>query len=165
IKTAQGVQPALMASTKQGSVYVLNRLNGKPIYPVKEMPVPKGDEQEVLATGAYYSPTQPISAINFVPKMSEKDMWGGTPFDQLICRIKYRSMNYQGIYTPPSLRGSLVYPGNFGVFDWGGISVDPVRQIAFVNPNFMAFKSKLVPREEVAHGAARKSEVEGVQPN
>lgn len=165
IKTAQGVQPALMASTKQGSIYVLNRLTGKPIYPVKETPVPQGTEQQVLASGEYYSPTQPISAINFVPKMSEADMWGGTPFDQLICRINYRSMNYEGIYTPPSLRGSLVYPGNFGVFDWGGISVDPVRQIAFVNPNFMAFKSRLVPREAVANGAARKSEVEGVQPN
>ncbi|WP_026471043.1 glucose/quinate/shikimate family membrane-bound PQQ-dependent dehydrogenase [Alkanindiges illinoisensis] len=165
IKTAQGVQPALMASTKQGSIYVLNRLTGKPVYPVKETPVPQGHEKEVLASGEYYSPTQPISDINFVPKMSEKDMWGGTPFDQLICRIQYKSMNYQGIYTPPSLQGSLVYPGNFGVFDWGGISVDPVRQIAFVNPNFMAFKSKLVPREAVANGAARKSEVEGVQPN
>ncbi len=165
IKTAQGIQPALLASTKQGSIYVLNRLNGKPIYPVNEVPVPQGKEKAVLDSGEYYSPTQPISAINFVPKLAEKDMWGGTPFDQMICRIKFKSLNYEGIYTPPSLKGSLVYPGNFGVFDWGGIAVDPMRQIAFVNPDFMAFTSKLVPAAAVASGTARKSEVEGVQPN
>jgi quinoprotein glucose dehydrogenase len=58
-------------------------------------------------------------------------MWGVTPFDQMLCRINFKSLRYDGMYTPPSLQGSIVYPGNFGVFDWGGISVDPVRQIAF----------------------------------
>lgn len=43
---------------------------------------------------------------------------------------------------PPSLQGSLVYPGNFGAFDWGGISVDPVHQVLIANPNYMAFTSK-----------------------
>lgn len=92
-------------------------------------------------------------------------MWGGTPFDQMLCRIQFKSLRYEGIYTPPSLQGSIVYPGNFGVFDWGGISVDPERQIAIVNPNYMAFTSQLVPSEAVEGGPARKSETEGVQPN
>lgn len=165
IKTAQGVQPALLASTKQGSIYVLNRLTGQPIYPVNETPVPQGNEKAVIASGEYYSQTQPISSINFVPRLKESDMWGGSPFDQMICRIKFKSHNYEGIYTPPSLKGSIVYPGNFGVFDWGGISVDPVRQIAFVNPDFMAFTSKLVPRADADAGPGRKSETSGVQPN
>lgn len=164
IKTAQGIQPAIIASTKQGSIYVLNRLTGKPIYPVNETPVPQGKEDAVLATGEHYSPTQPISSVNFVPKLKEADMWGGSPFDQMICRIKFKSLNYEGIYTPPSLKGSLVYPGNFGVFDWGGISVDPVRQIAFMNPDFMAFTSTLVPRN-IADQGERKGETSGVQPN
>nr|GFB81574.1 hypothetical protein [Tanacetum cinerariifolium] len=83
----------------------------------------------------------------------------------MLCRIDFKSLRYEGPFTPPSLQGSLVYPGNFGVFDWGGISVDPVRQIAFVNPSYMAFRSKLVPAAEVEGGPGRKSETEGVQPN
>ena len=161
MKTADGVKPAVLASTKQGSIYVLDRSNGQPIIPIKEIPVPQG-----AVEGDHTSPTQPMSDLNFVPPvLKERDMWGVTPFDQMLCRIDFKSLRYDGMYTPPSLQGSIVYPGNFGVFDWGGISVDPVRQIAFVNPSYMAFKSKLVPAAEVAGGPGRKSETEGVQPN
>ncbi|KRV73676.1 glucose/quinate/shikimate family membrane-bound PQQ-dependent dehydrogenase [Pseudomonas citronellolis] len=161
LKTADGIKPALLASTKQGSIYVLDRRNGEAIVPINETPVPQG-----AVEGDHTSPTQPMSELNFMPPtVREKDMWGVTPFDQMLCRLDFRSLRYEGIYTPPSLQGSLVFPGNFGVFDWGGVSVDPVRQIMFVNPDYMAFKSKLVPREEVAGGPARKSETEGVQPN
>ena len=75
-------------------------------------------------------------------------MWGATMFDQLACRIRFKGLRYEGIFTPPSLQGSVVYPGNFGVLDWGGIAVDPVRQVAFANPDFFAFYSKLIPRKE-----------------
>jgi quinoprotein glucose dehydrogenase len=50
------------------------------------------------------------------------------------------------MFTPPSVQGSLVYPGNLGGFDWGGIAVDPERQIAFANPDYMAFVSRLIPQ-------------------
>jgi len=161
MQTADGVKPALLASTKQGSIYVLDRTNGQPIYPITETPVPQG-----AVEGDHTSPTQPVSSINLAaPTLKESDMWGGTPFDQALCRIAFREHRYEGIYTPPSTQGSIVYPGNFGVFDWGGISVDPVRQIAFLNPSYMAFTSKLVPRDEIANQPARKSETEGIQPN
>jgi len=161
LKTADGVKPALLASTKQGSIYVLDRSTGQPIVPIKEVPVPQG-----AVEGDHTSPTQPMSDLHMMPPvLEEHDMWGVTPFDQMLCRIDFKSLRYDGIYTPPSLQGSIVYPGNFGVFDWGGISIDPVRQIAFLNPSYMAFKSKLVPAAEVAGGPGRKSETEGVQPN
>ena len=161
IKTADGVKQAVMASTKQGSIYVLDRTNGQPVVPVNEIPVPQG-----AVAGDRTSPTQPKSDLNFMPPpLKERDMWGVTPFDQLICRIDFKSMRYDGPFTPPSLQGSIVYPGNFGVFDWGGISVDPVRQIAFVNPSYMAFKSKLIPAADIAKQGPRVSETEGVQPN
>ncbi len=161
LKTADGVKPAVLASTKQGSIYVLNRLTGEPIVPIHEVPVPQG-----AVEGDRTSPTQPKSDLNFMPPvMQERDMWGVTPFDQMLCRIDFKSLRYEGPFTPPSLQGTLVYPGNFGVFDWGGLSVDPVRQVAFVNPSYMAFRSKLVPAAEVAGGPGRKSETEGVQPN
>lgn len=161
IKTADGVKPALLASTKQGSIYVLDRSNGTPIVPVNEVAVPQG-----AVEGDRTSPTQPKSDLNFMPEpLKERDMWGVTPFDQMLCRIDFKSLRYEGAFTPPSLQGTLVYPGNFGVFDWGGISVDPVRQIAFVNPSYMAFRSRLVPAAQAASGPGRKSETEGVQPN
>jgi len=161
IKTEAGVKQAVMASTKQGSIYVLDRATGQPVVPIHEVAVPQG-----AVAGDHTSPTQPKSDLNFMPPpLKERDMWGVTPFDQLLCRIDFKSMRYDGAFTPPSLQGSIVYPGNFGVFDWGGISVDPVRQIAFVNPSYMAFKSKLIPAADIAKQGPRVSETEGVQPN
>jgi quinoprotein glucose dehydrogenase len=74
---------------------------------------------------------------------------GGSLFDQLACRIRFRSLRYEGRYTPPSLEGTLVYPGNFGVFNWGSIAVDPVRQIMFGMPTYLAFTSRLIPSEQI----------------
>ncbi|MBC7469130.1 MAG: PQQ-binding-like beta-propeller repeat protein, partial [Ramlibacter sp.] len=82
------------------------------------------------------------------PSLTGKDMWGATPLDQLICRIELRRMGYDGPYTPPSTRRTLVYPGNLGVFNWGGVAVDPVRQIMVGTPAFLAFTFQLIPRTD-----------------
>ncbi|MBB5510382.1 membrane-bound PQQ-dependent dehydrogenase, glucose/quinate/shikimate family [Paraburkholderia atlantica] len=161
LQTASGVQPAILASTKQGSIYVLNRQTGKPIIPITERPVPGG-----AAPGDHTSPTQPYSALNFAPPtLHEHDMWGTNPFDQLWCRIKFKSLRYDGMFTPPSEQGSLVFPGNFGVFDWGGVAVDPVRQLLILNPSYMAFTSKLVPRAQIGSnsGEQKGSETSGIK--
>lgn len=159
--TADGVKPALIAPTKQGSLYVLDRRDGTPIIPIQEVPVPQG-----AVEGDHTSPTQARSDLNLLgPDLTEQAMWGASPFDQMLCRIQFRELRYEGQYTPPSLQGSLVYPGNVGVFNWGSVSVDPVRQLLFTSPNYMAFVSKLVPRADVAAGSKRESETSGVQPN
>ena len=77
-------------------------------------------------------------------------MWGITMFDQLACRIEFRPLRYEGRYTPPSLQGTIVYPGNFGTFNWGGVAVDPVRQVMFGMPTYLAFTSQLMPRDRRA---------------
>jgi quinoprotein glucose dehydrogenase len=144
LDTPHGKVPALLASTKRGDIYVLDRRDGKPIVPAPEQPVPQG-----AAKGDHVSPTQPFSALSFKPPaLRERDMWGTTPFDQLICRITFKRLRYEGIFTPPSEQGSLIYPGDLGVFDWGGIAVDPLRQLAILNPDYMAFVSKLIPRDK-----------------
>ncbi|AUW58403.1 membrane-bound PQQ-dependent dehydrogenase, glucose/quinate/shikimate family [Sphingobium sp. SCG-1] len=139
----RGVVPALVQSTKTGNIFVLDRRTGVPIHPVTERPVPSGP-----APGDRLSPTQPFSSASFMPDrlVRESDMWGATMFDQLACRIAFRSLRYDGPFTPPSLKGSLVFPGNFGVMDWGGMAIDPVRQVAFAHPNYMAFVDKLIPQ-------------------
>lgn len=144
LDTPTGRVPALVQSTKRGDVYVLDRRDGRPIIPVEERPVPGGAVAPDRA-----APTQPFSALSLMPAepLRERDMWGVTLFDQLACRIQYRRRRYDGMFTPPSLQGSISYPGNFGVVNWGGIAVDPVRQVAFANPDYLAFVTKLIPHE------------------
>ena len=161
LKTNDGVKPAVIQPTKQGSLYVLDRRDGTPIVPIQEIPVPGG-----AVEGDHTAPTQARSELNMLPPpLTEQAMWGASPFDQMLCRIQFRELRYEGQYTPPSLQGSLIYPGNVGVFNWGSVSVDPVRQLLFSSPNYMAFVSKMVPRAEVAAGSKRESETSGVQPN
>lgn len=132
--------PALVAPTKQGGIYVLDRRTGQPLLPVRELPAPTASADQRVA------PTQPASALSFNPPLlTEADMWGATPFDQLYCRLRFRQLDYRGRYTPPSERGSLIYPGYFGVFNWGALAVDPVRQVAFTSPGRLAFISRLAP--------------------
>lgn len=146
IETEQGLQAGLVVPTKQGDVYVLNRETGEPLIPITEQPAPQG-----AIEGDHTAPTQPVSGLSFrPPTLKASDMWGASLIDQMICRIKFRSLRYDGIYTPPSIQGSLVYPGNFGVFNWGGIAVDPERQVMFGMPLYMAFIQKLVPKDDDA---------------
>ncbi|MUZ73198.1 membrane-bound PQQ-dependent dehydrogenase, glucose/quinate/shikimate family [Agrobacterium vitis] len=154
--------PALVASTKQGDVYVLDRRTGQPIIPIKELPAPGGTIPEDHA-----SPTQPISGLSFrPPKLEERNMWGVTLLDQLACRIKFHQLRYDGQYTPPSLQGSIIYPGNFGTFNWGSVAVDPERQVMFGMPTYLAFTSQLVPRDQVpAKGQDEKGSEQGLNRN
>src|SRR3546814_12411905 len=68
------------------------------------------------------------------PDLTERDMWGLTPLDQLACRIQFRRASYQGIYTPPeAARHSIEYPSYNGGSDWGSIAIDPQRGVIIAN--------------------------------
>jgi quinoprotein glucose dehydrogenase len=98
--------------------------------------------------------------------LREADMWGATLFDQVMCRINYHRLNYEGRYTPPSLVGSIIHPGNFGVFNWGSVAVDPVRQVMFGMPTYLPFTSRLVPAAEIApKGEGEKGSEQGLNRN
>jgi quinoprotein glucose dehydrogenase len=144
LNTANGVVPAVVQPTKTGNLFVLDRRTGEPIVPAPERPVP----QDGVAAGDHVAPTQPFSQLTFRPeaKLSGSDMWGATILDQMACRIMFHRMRYEGTFTPPSEQGTLVFPGNLGIFEWGGIAVDPVRHIAIANPINIPFVSTLVPR-------------------
>ena len=101
--------PALVQSSKQGFLYVLNRKTGEPIYPIEEKPVPKSD-----LPGEQASPTQPYVAT---PTPVVQAQWPGVSRLADIASLGYcsrtaKSLRYDGKFTPPSLQGSLVYPGN-----------------------------------------------------
>ncbi len=137
------VVPVIYAPAKTGNIFVLDRRDGKLVVPAPEKPVPQGP-----AKGDRLSPTQPFSDLSFRPTkdLSGADMWGATMFDQLVCRVMFHQLRYEGIFTPPSEQGTLVFPGNLGMFEWGGISVDQSRQVAIANPIALPFVSKLMPR-------------------
>ncbi|WP_338563524.1 membrane-bound PQQ-dependent dehydrogenase, glucose/quinate/shikimate family [Erwinia sp. E_sp_B04_7] len=136
-------QPVVILPTKTGNLFVLNRLTGQPVYPINQVDVStKG------IAGEKYSPTQPVSALNFIPDpLSEKSMWGLTPFDQMACRIDFKSLRYDGNpWTPATEGGSIIFPGNIGVFNWGSVAVDPQRQILIASPVRLAYKYNLIKR-------------------
>lgn len=159
--------PAIYVLTKTGQLFVLNRTNGEAILPVTEKPVPQSVKRGPQANGEHYAPTQPFSPLNMGPheNLTDRNMWGATMFDQLMCRVIFHRLNYEGIYTPPSENGTLVFPGNLGVFEWGGMAVDSDRQIAFMNPLGLPFVSRLIPadpnRPRTEKGAGTE---QGVQP-
>jgi len=135
--------PVVYAPTKTGNLFVLDRRSGTPVVPAPEKPVPQG-----AAPGDHASPTQPFSELSFRPQklLTDADMWGATMYDQLVCRVIFHRLRYEGTFTPPSVQGTLVFPGNLGMFEWGGIAVDTDRQIAIANPMALPFVSRLVPR-------------------
>ncbi len=147
-----GTQPALVQVTKQGEIFMLDRETGKPIAEVQERPVPQGN-----VPGERYSPTQPYSVG--MPSignktLTESDMWGATPFDQLLCRIAFKGMRHEGVYTPPGLDHALQFPGSLGGMNWGSVSVDPTSSYMFVNDMRLGLANYLVPRAQIPAGAS-----------
>lgn len=148
-----GTVPAIVLSSKQGDIYVLNRETGEPLFPVEEREVPTGMGVEP----DYLSKTQPFSAYHSLlfPALEEKDMWGMSPLDQLWCRIQFRMANYEGPYTPPTTDGRWIqYPGYNGGQDWGSMAVDVERGILIANYNDMPNYNRLIPREEAGDAHA-----------
>jgi quinoprotein glucose dehydrogenase len=137
-------QPALVLPTKVGNIFVLNRLTGEPITPVDQVKV----RTDGGVPGEHFAATQPVSRINFIPEpLTEKSMWGLTPFDQMSCRISYNKLRYDGNpWTPSTETGSLVFPGNIGAFNWGSVAVDPDRQILIAAPVRLAYTYNLIKR-------------------
>lgn len=147
-----GTLPALAQVTKQGEIFLINRVTGQPIAPVEERPVPQGK-----VPGERYSPTQPFSVG--MPSIGnatlhESDMWGGTVFDQLLCRIEFKGMRHEGVYTPPGLDRSLQFPGSLGGMNWGSVSVDPTTNYMFVNDMRLGLANYMIPRAAIPKGAS-----------
>lgn len=136
--------PAIILPSKQGEIYILDRRTGRPIHPVVEKPVPQGGVEPAQRTA-----TQPYSGFATLrkPSLQERDMWGMSPIDQMICRIQYRQSAYDGYYTPPtSDRRWIQYPGYNGGSDWGSVAIDPRRGVIYANYNDMPNHNRLVPR-------------------
>jgi quinoprotein glucose dehydrogenase len=140
-----GGVPALLQPTKRGEIFVLDRRTGKPVMPVEERPVPQGG-----VPGERLARTQPFSIglPSFGgPPPTEKTMWGLTPIDQAMCRIRFREARFDGTMTPLGLdRPTITWPGYLGGMDWGGVAVDKRRLLMIVNNNQVANYNQLITR-------------------
>ncbi len=140
--------PALVQPTKVGHLFLLNRETGAPLFPVEERPAPQSD-----VPGEATAPTQPIPS--FPPPLHQhglrdEDLYGVTPLDRGDCRAQLAALRNEGAFTPPSLAGSLQFPGVAGGANWGSAAHDPSRARLFVTQTRLAMIERLIPREQAA---------------
>ena len=150
--------PALVQATKMGILFVLDRRTGQSLFPIEERPVPQTD-----VPGEITSPTQPFPVAP--PPLSTHtldpaDAFGLLGFDRRGCREAFEALRWEGIYTPPSLRGSLMFPGNAGGSNWGGIAVDPRRRVAVANVMNLAWSVRLIPSDRLEAAAKAEPDIE-----
>ena len=149
--TVDGKQiPALIQATKQGFLFVVNRLTGEDVWPIEERPVPQGDGS---VQGEVLSPTQPFPTkpAPLLDQSKKPEIWkladivGGGQ-----CSRLWDNLTYEGMYTPPTTKGegTLTYPDSAGGVQWGGVAFDPQKQIAIVNTSHIVQYVKLYSRED-----------------
>jgi quinoprotein glucose dehydrogenase len=150
--------PVVIQGNKTGNLYVLDRETGGPVFGIEERPVPKGD-----ADGLETSPTQPfpLAPPPLVPqRLTADDAWGLTPQDRDACRATIRNLRSEGIFTPPSVQGTIAFPGNLGGMNWSSGAFEPARQMFVTNVNNLPMEVHLIPRDryESTERAARQGE-------
>jgi quinoprotein glucose dehydrogenase len=121
---------AVVQATKHGLLFVLERETGAPLFPVEERPVPASD-----VPGEQAWPTQPVPLAPppLVPqRLDPNDLYAPTPDHLAACRERLAGLRNDGLFTPPSLRGSVLYPFTGGGANWSGASFDPERQLLVV---------------------------------
>ncbi|MDW5378338.1 pyrroloquinoline quinone-dependent dehydrogenase [Halomonas sp. HP20-15] len=148
--TVDGKQiPALVQSTKQGFLFVVNRLTGEDVWPIEERPVPQGDGS---VKGEEYADTQPFPTkpAPLLDQSEKPDIWGLADAVGLgECSALWDKLSYEGMYTPPTTKGegALAYPDSAGGIQWGGVAFDPESQTAIVNTSHIVQYVKLYDRK------------------
>jgi len=138
--------PAVVVATKMGHLFVLDRETGAPLFPVEERTVPASD-----VPGERTWPTQPFPVLPapLTPeRLTAADAWGVTPEEGDACRARMAPLRSEGIFTPPSLAGTIMFPGNIGGSNWGGVAWDASRSLIVGPTNRFAFVVQLVPRDQ-----------------
>ncbi|MBU6377369.1 MAG: pyrroloquinoline quinone-dependent dehydrogenase [Gammaproteobacteria bacterium] len=141
------VQAALL-QTKMGWLYGFERTTGKPLWPIVDRPVPASD-----VPGDVAEPTQPVPS-GMAPfarqELKRDELFGITPLDRYACRRKFDELRYDGMYTPPSVRGSILFPSALGGGNWGGAAYDPASNLLIIKAENLATILKVIPKTDVA---------------
>ena len=149
LDAGDGQRDVVIQPTKQGFVFVLDRDTGKPVWPVEERAVPQGG-----AEGEALSPTQPFPT--HVPALISQTISTDDALSLLpalrrsSCERQFAEARNDGLFTPPSVQGTLEFPFTGGGVNWGSAAFDPVRQILYANTGRAVHLIKLIPRAEAA---------------
>ncbi|MFI5320608.1 MAG: pyrroloquinoline quinone-dependent dehydrogenase [Myxococcota bacterium] len=141
-----GGRPGVIALTKHGFMFLLDRESGQPLYPVEERPAPQGGVPGEALSATQPWPTHPGPLVP--TSVATDDAFGFTPIDRADCRAQLARIRNDGLFTPPTREGSIVYPGTAGGPNWGGTAIDEANGVAYVNSMRAAMVAQLVPREE-----------------
>ena len=171
---------AVAQATKQGFIFVLNRETGEPIFPVEERKVPASN---LPGEVAYETQPFPLKPAPFVRQlMTEDDLNHYSSADHEAILNKFRSVRYEGLFTPPDLKGTLSMPATRGGANWGGGAFDPnttylyirgnnlpeIQTIVDANEHFTARNNTLFEKGRVVYqkhcAACHGDEKQGIQP-
>ena len=139
--------PAIAVASKTGHLFILDRTSGTPLIPVEERAVPESDVPGERAAKTQPFPTAPRSLARTTLK--PEDAWGVTEEDRAWCRSTMSTLRAEGIFTPPSLNGTLVVPGNVGGVAWSGMTHDQRNGLLIVAVNNLAAEVRLIARDKI----------------
>lgn len=140
--------PAALLQTKMGWLYGFHRATGQPLWPIVERPAPASD-----VPGEQAAPAQPVpeGMAPFARQvLTRESLFGLTPLDRLACRKTFDRLRYDGMYTPPSIRGSILFPSALGGGNWGGAAFDPANNLLIVKAENLATILRVVPKTDAA---------------
>ena len=135
---------AVAQTTKSGFVFVFDRETGKPLFPIEERSYPASDVDGEVVAKTQPLPTAPPPFARQV--LREADLTQRTPDAHNIALDRLRGVRSNGQFVPPSLQGTVIFPGFDGGAEWGGAAFDPDSGLLYVNSNEMPWILRLVPR-------------------
>ncbi|MDA0205610.1 MAG: pyrroloquinoline quinone-dependent dehydrogenase [Acidobacteria bacterium] len=136
---------AVAVNTKMGHYFLLDRETGEPLLDVEEREVPVSDVAGEAASRTQPFPTNPPLMPT---QLDAEAAWGLSEQDLESCREQLAQANYAGLFTPPSVKGSIFFPGNVGGVNWGGAAFDPESGLMVAMVNRLATLVKLIPAEK-----------------
>jgi quinoprotein glucose dehydrogenase len=132
---------AVAQVTKTGFVFLLDRENGKPLFPVEEIPVPASDLE---GEQAWTTQPVPVKPPPFARQVFNKNMINTLTADTIALKEKFKGLKTGRPFIPPSKEGTIVFPGFDGGAEWGGPSYDPESGTLYVNANEMPWVLQMV---------------------
>jgi quinoprotein glucose dehydrogenase len=135
--------PAVAQITKMGLLFILNRMTGKPVFGVKEVPVPASDVPSEAAWPTQPFPVKPPPLARTT--ITRDELTHRTPEAERYCRELFDQMRVGSLYTPYGTKTTLVFPGAMGGGNWGGVSFDPALGYVFVNTSNMGAIGHMTP--------------------
>jgi quinoprotein glucose dehydrogenase len=138
---------AVAQITKYGYVYLFERRTGRPLFPIEYRKVPPSAvDGELLAERQPYPVKPPPFARQ---ELTEEMLTNRTPEARAAVLAQFRRMS-KGFFAPPSLAGTIVFPGFDGGGEWGGAAFDPGTALLYVNSNEMPWIVKLIPNNDTS---------------